>query len=100
MVQVTCSDTTDNYFVRTGTYCTSSDREDIAEIIANQVKTGDTVISLQFAHGKYENALLFLKNIQQVKTAVNNQLGRHKAMWDYTLHTHAKQYVIVLIKAD
>ena len=96
LTDIACTATNDNYFVRNNTYCDTSDRETIAETIADCVQAGDTIIHLQFAPGKYESALLFLKNTQLTQKTINNQLGYRITMWDYTLTTQAKQHVITL----
>ncbi len=97
---ITCTETKDNYFVRTGTYCDTYERASIAKAIATRIEAGDTVIHLQFAPGKYENALLFLKNKQLTQKMTNAQLGNRKKMWDYALSTHAKQLVITITQTE
>lgn len=95
-----CTDTADNYFVRNGLYLDTYERDEIAETIAKQVKDGNDIVRLRFAPGKYENALLFLKNMQLAQRMINNHLGNRASMWDYSLSTQAKQNVIMLVKSQ
>ncbi len=98
LTDILCDEVTDNYFVRNDTYLDTYDRESIAQVIARHVKEGDTVIQLQFASGKYENALLFLKNMSLTQRMTNNHLGGRTTLWDYSLSVNAKQAVITLVK--
>lgn len=98
LLTVECNQTTDNYFVRNETYLNTYDRETIAKTIARRVTAGDTVIQLQFASGKYESALLFLKNVSLTQRMTNNHLGNRATLWDYRLSVNAKQSVITLIR--
>ena len=99
LTDIVCNSTTESYFVRNHTYLDTYEREVIAGAIAQQVKNGATVIQLQFAPGKYENALLFLKNMSLTQRMTNNQLANHMTLWNYNLSTHAKQHVITLIQS-
>lgn len=92
--------TADNYFVRNGTYIDTYERDVIAQVIARRIQAGDTAIHLQFAKGKYENALLFLKNLSLTRRMTNNHLNGTNSLWYYDLSTHAKQCVISLVKAE
>ncbi len=94
-----CTATKDNYFVRNQTYIDSYDRDTIAEAIAGCIRDGDTVVHLQFEKGKYENALLFLKNATLTQKMVNSHLYPDKTMWDYELYTFSGQNVITIRKA-
>ena len=95
---VECTAKTDNYFVRNSTYITDYDRDAIADTIAQLVQQGNESVHLQFADGKYENGLLFLKNSTLTKKMVNAQLTNGVTMWDYELRIHAKQNTISLHK--
>lgn len=100
LLDIRCTATTDNYFVRNGTYCATNDRDAIAYAIAQHVKADDVFIHLLFAPEAYENALLFLKNMSVTQRKVNAQLDNHLKMWDYTLSTQTKQYTITLIRTN
>lgn len=95
---VECTEEKDNYFVRNGTYITDYDRDGIADTIARQIQNGSTSVHLQFADGKYENGLLFLKNVSLTKKMVDARLSNGEHMWDYELHIHADQKAISLHK--
>lgn len=97
-MDTTCTSVKDNFFVRNGTYCDIYDRQHIAKIIATHIQAGESIVHLQFAPGKFENALLFLKNTQLTKKTINNHLKQDVTMWDYTLHTQSKQNAITLIR--
>lgn len=92
-----CTVQTDNYHHRNGTYINTYERAVIAETIATRLLSGDTTIELRFAVGKYENALLFLKNLTLTQKNVNKHL-RNQTMWDYELYTQAKQGTITISK--
>ena len=98
LTNILCDTTEYNYFVRNGTYLDTYERDEIAEAIASRVKAGDTVVQLQFAPGKYENALLFLKNMSLTQRMTNTYLSSRIPLWDYSLTVNTKQSVITLIK--
>ena len=92
-----CTAQTDNYYIRNNTYLDSFDRDDIAETIANRIMAGDTTIHLQFGEGKFENALLFLKNATLTQKMVNSHLS-DETMWHYELHIFSDQNIITIKK--
>lgn len=92
-----CTAQTDNYHQRIGTYVDTYERDVIAQTIAKRMLDGETTIEMRFADGKYENALLFLKNASLTQKTVNKHL-RSKTMWNYTLHTQSAQGTIILRK--
>lgn len=92
-----CVTATDNYHHRNGTYIDTYERDVIAKTIAQRLAAGDKAIQLRFADGKYENALLFLKNLTLTKKTVDKYL-RNQTMWDYELLTQAKQGTIIICK--
>lgn len=92
-----CTTVSDNYHYRNGTYIDTYERDVIAEIIANRVAAKDTVIQLRFVDGKYENALLFLKNSSLAQRTINKYL-QNGTMWEYDLLTQARQGTITLCK--
>ena len=100
LITMECTATVDNYFVRNGTYLDTYERDKIAEIIAQHIQAGSKTIHLRFAPGKYENALLLLKNVQLTKRLVNNQLGNRVTMWDYALNSHTQQHVLTLVATE
>lgn len=92
-----CNTTTDNYFLRNGTYIDTYERDVIAKAIAKQVKAGKDIIHLQFGKGKYENGLLFLKNLTLTQRLVGNHLNGG-SLWEYELHTQSKQNAVTLYR--
>lgn len=92
-----CTATKDNYYVRNKTFIQSYDRDTIAEAIARRMQAGETAIHLQFDDGKYENGLLFLKNVSLTQKMVNRHLSE-STMWDYRLYTYSKQNIITICK--
>lgn len=94
---VECTVYADNYHYRSGTYIDTYERDVIAKAIASRLLIGDTDIELRFADGKYENALLFLKDAAFTKKTVNKYLSG-KTMWEYELHTQSKQGTITIRK--
>lgn len=93
----TCTAQADNYYIRNNTYIDTFDRDIIAETIADRIKAGDTAIHLQFGDGKFENALLFLKNSSLTQKMVNNHLTE-QTMWHYELHIFSNQNIITIKK--
>lgn len=98
LFSTTCTATANNYFIRNNTFISSYDRDDIAVAIAAQMKAGATAVHLRFADGKYENALLFLKNSALTKKMVNSHLPEGMLMWDYELISHGKQNTLSIHK--
>lgn len=94
-----CTATTDNYFVRNGTYITDYDRDQIADAIAKQIQQGGDAVHLQFADGKYENGLLLLKNSTLTKKMVDAHLPDGMNMWNYELRIRADQNTISIHKS-
>lgn len=92
-----CTALTDNYHYRNGTYIDTYERDVIAEVIANKIQRGETIVHLRFAEGKYENALLFLKNLSLAQKTVNKFLSGG-TMWTYELYTQPKQNTITVTK--
>lgn len=92
-----CTAIRDNYHYRSGTYIDTYERDVIAETIANRISAGDTLIHLRFADGKYENALLFLKNVSLTQRMVNKYLS-NGTLWEYELRTQSKQSTIAICK--
>lgn len=92
-----CTATKDNYFTRTKTYVDTYERRNIAQIVANRVMAGEEVIQLSFAKGKYENGLLFLRNVTLTNQYVNEYL-ENDYLWEYTLWVDEKQNVITMRK--
>ena len=94
----TCTALTDNYYIRNNTYIDSFDRDEIAKTIAERIMAGDTTVHLQLGEGKFENALLFLKNASLTQKMVNSHLLEH-TMWHYELHIFSDQNIITIKKA-
>ena len=95
----TCSATKDNYFIRTGTFIDTYERQKIATIIADQLQNGNNVIQLSFAEGKFENGLLFLKNTALTTQYVNEHLtDNHLHLEKYTLWVDNEQRVLTIRK--
>ena len=100
IVPTDCREETENYFVRNNAYISVFDRDAIADAIAAQLAQGADSVHLSFADGKFENGLLFLKNATLTKKMVNARLANGEQMWDYELHTNAKQNTLFLHKAQ
>ena len=100
IVPTDCREETENYFVRNNAYISVFDRDAIADAIAAQLAQGADSVHLSFADGKFENGLLFLKNATLTKKMVNARLAKGEQMWDYELHTNAKQNTLFLHKAQ
>ena len=95
-----CTETTDNYFVRNGTFIDTYKRESIAKVIANHIVDGHTTIQLQFNPKTFDNGLLFLKNGNLIFEMVNEELDSHGlTLWGFTLWTDRQSFTLTLVKA-
>lgn len=96
---VECTATKDNYYHRNGLYIDTYSRQSIAQVIAEQIKQGDTLIELNFAPDKFDNALLFLKS----RTAAQEHIEPHLAdsgytLWEYALYSEADEHILCIRK--
>lgn len=83
-----CTATTDNYYVRQGTYIDTYQRQVIAETLAARLRQGDTAVELRFAPDKFANGLLFLKNSTQTLKLLNPLLAdTGRTIRGYRLYT-------------
>lgn len=95
-----CTETTDNYFVRNGTFIDTYKRESIAKVIAKHIVDGHTTIQLQFSPKTFDNGLLFLKNGNLIFEMVNEELdSQGLTLWDFTLWTDKQSFTLTLVKA-
>lgn len=96
----TCTATQDNYFVRTGCFVDTYERKKIAQIIANHILDGETLIQLQFSPKTFDNGQLFLSNGELTFEMVNEYLKPHKkSLWNYTLWTDKESYILTIGKS-
>lgn len=96
---IPCTATADNYFVRSGTYLDTYQRQEIAAAIARRVAAGDERIELAFQQDKYNSALLFLKNGSLAREQIDGYLAAsHKTMWPYDLYGEAEESILILCK--
>lgn len=94
-----CTATADNYYIRNGWYIDTYSRQEIAEIIAERVKSGATAVELFFAEDKFDSALLFLKSRQATNELVNPYLAESGiALWDYNLYGETKEHILCIRK--
>lgn len=99
LICMECTAKKDNYFKRNGTYIDTFERETIAQVISERLMKGDTAIHLQFAEGKYESGLLFLKNATLTKKLVNSYLT-DASLWDYQIKTQPSQNTLSIYKKE
>ena len=96
---VNCIATKDNYYHRNGLYVNTYSRQSIAQIIATQIKAGDTLIEMAFAPDKYDNALLFLKNRNAAEEHIEPYLvGSGYSLWEYVLYNEADEHILSIQK--
>ncbi len=94
-----CTSTEDNYYVRNGWYVDTYNRQQIAEIIAERIKSGATVVELFFAEDKFDSALLFLKSRQAAKDIINPYLIESGiTLWDYSLYGETNEHILCMRK--
>lgn len=96
-----CTATTDNYFLREGTYINTYERIQIAKVIATQVNKGATTVELRFSKDTFDNGLLFLKNTTMVGKLTKPHLtGETTALWDYQLTGISDLYLLTITKKE
>lgn len=100
LVTVDCVDVNDNYHMRSNTFIDTYERDAIAAAIATNINQGKAAVHLRFAEGKFENALLFLKNSTLTYNKVTPYLAEGKQLWEYELFTHKGQNTITLYKSS
>ncbi|MBE6806597.1 MAG: hypothetical protein E7527_01090 [Ruminococcaceae bacterium] len=94
-----CTATEENYFFKIGAYIDTYDRQEIARVVAKQLRTGSQVVQMKFAPGKYTNGQLFLRNRSLLEKAVNAYLAdTNLSLWDYQLWSEEEQLVLTLVK--
>lgn len=93
-----CTATTDNYFLREKAYFDTYDRNEIALCVATAFVAGKTVIEMQFAPDKYDNALLFLKNHKLTDSMVNRYVASGEPLWRYELQGDTTTHTLTLVK--
>lgn len=94
-----CTATDDNYFVRNGWYIDTYSRQQIAEIIAERIKSGAAVVELFLAEDKFDSALLFLKSRQAARDLINPYLTESDlTLWDYDLYGEAPEHILCMRK--
>ena len=94
-----CTAVTDNYFVRSGTYINTYERQSIAAAIANRVNSGDTTIELCFSPDTFDNGLLFLKNVGMTYKLTNPLLTEETTvLWEYTLTGDSTMHLLTMTK--
>jgi transglutaminase/protease-like cytokinesis protein 3 len=95
----TCSATTDNYYVKQGLYLDTYRRQEIAAVIAECIRNGDTQIELFFAADKFDSALLFLKSRSTTEAMVNAHLANSTlTLWEYTLYGETDEHILYMKK--
>ncbi len=96
---ISCTATTDNFYHRNGLYIRTYSRQEIAAVIAQRIKAGDTHIELQFEADKFDNALLFLKNATATGEQVNPLLAQSgQQLWPYRLYGETEEHILILRK--
>ncbi len=94
-----CTATNDNYYVRNGLYITTYRRQEIGEIIANQIKNGATLVELFIEDSKFESALLFLRNRTAAEEYINPHLAAEgQKLWEYTLYGDPTEHILYIRK--
>ncbi len=94
---VNCTATNDNYYVRNGWFIDTYSRQEIARIIADRVKSGETYVELFFAEDKFDSALLFLKNRNATEEMVNPHLAESgMSLWDYSLYGETDEHILCI----
>lgn len=95
----TCTSTEANYFRHSGTYIDTYEKDEIAKVIAQQVRLGKTAVEMRFSPEKYANAALFLQKPSLVKEKVNALLSPYDlSLWDYEITGEKDEYILSLYK--
>ena len=98
----TCTATQANYYVRTGRYLDTYKRAEIAQVIAEEVRQGYTMIDLRFTEKKYESAYYFIaSSASSLFSMVNKALKDDGlTMWDYIYQTQDDYHTITIYKRE
>lgn len=91
------TDTSANYFVRSGRFVDDYDRETIAALVAEAVTAGETCIQLRFAEDKYTNALLFVNNEEWFSSMVEEKMNG-TFLWEFGYSTAPEYHTIAIYK--
>lgn len=92
----TCVSETENFFIRSGTYIDTFQRQVIARTIAAQLEAGRQTVELRFAPDKFDSALLFLKNGTLTVRMVNDYLSNGLSLDEYTLYGETEECILSL----
>ncbi len=96
---VQCDAIKDNFFHRNSLYINTYSRRQIAQVIAERIKQGDTFIQLQFDADKYNNALLFLKSRTAAEEHIQPYLaGSNHTLWQYVLYSEPDERILSIRK--
>lgn len=94
----TCTAQDANYYRCSGLYFDTSKRDDIAKVIADKVRSGDTSVDMQFSKSAFASAHLFINNSQLLSEKVNAFLKPyHMEMWSYDGYNINETYYTIMI---
>lgn len=95
----TCHATTDNFYHRNGLYVDTYQRLQIAAIVAERIRAGETQVELLFAADKFDSALLFFKSHTATAEMVNAYLAESgHSLWEYNLYSETDEHILIIRK--
>lgn len=95
----TCTATEANFFVHGKTYLHTYKQDDIAAVIAQQVRLGKDAVEMRFSDDTYGNAAVFFRQTKVLTAKVNALLkDAGLAMWEYEVRGEPDEKILSLYK--
>lgn len=95
----TCTATEANFFVHGKTYLHTYKQDDIAAVIAQQVRLGKDAVEMRFSDDTYGNAAVFFRQTKALMAKVNALLkDAGLAMWEYEVRGEPDEKILSLYK--
>ena len=95
----TCTATEANFFRHSGTYIDTYEKDEIARVIAQQVRLGKTAVEMRFSPETYANAALFFQRPAAVKEKVDALLAEYDLeLWEYEIRGEKEEHILSLYK--
>ena len=93
----TCTATEANFFVHGKTYLHTYKQDDIAAVIAQQVRLGKDAVEMRFSDDTYGNAAVFFRQTKVLTAKVNALLkDAGLAMWEYEVRGEPDEKILSL----
>lgn len=95
----TCTATEANFFVHGKTYLHTYKQDEIAAVIAQQVRLGKDAVEMRFSDDTYGNAAVFFRQTKALTAKVNALLkDAGLTMWEYEVRGEPDEKILSLYK--